>query len=149
MIEVLGDLWEAHGLGHWVAITTNGVTRKDGACVMGRGVALEAAKKFPYLPYELGDRIQKWGNHVHVFETPRILSFPVKHHWRDPADMLLIHQSALEISSDKLAGIVRYPIYLVRPGCGNGRLRWQDVRHALSEILDDRFIIVEREPPRE
>lgn len=41
------------------------------------------------------------------------------------------------------------PIYLVRPGCGNGRLRWQDVRHALSEILDDRFVIVEREPPRD
>jgi hypothetical protein len=149
MIEVSGDLWEAHALGHWVAITTNGVTRKDGSCVMGRGVALEAARKFPYLPYELGDRIRKWGNHVHVFGSLRILSFPVKHHWRDPADMLLIHQSALEISSDKLAGIVRYPNYMVRPGCGNGRLRWQDVRHALSEILDDRFVIVEREPPRD
>ena len=149
MIEVSGDLWEAHGLGHWVAITTNGVTRKDGACVMGRGVALEAARKFPYLPYELGDRIRTWGNHVHVFGTLRILSFPVKDHWRDPAEILLITRSALEISSDKLAGIVRYPIYLVRPGCGNGRLRWQDVRHALSEILDDRFIVVERELPRD
>jgi hypothetical protein len=146
VIEMAGDLWEAHDLGHWVAITTNPIINARGACVMGRGVALEAARKFPRLPFELATEIQRHGNHVHPFPKYRILSFPVKYHWRDQADMLLIHRSAIEISSDRLMGIVRHPIYMVRPGCGNGRLRWQDVRHALSEILDDRFIVVERPP---
>ena len=144
MIEVVGDLWEAHHLGHWVAITTNGVVRKDGACVMGRGVALEAAKKFPGLPYALGGQIKRWGNHVHVFRESRILSFPVKDHWRNPAEILLITRSALEISSDNLKGLVRYPIYMVRPGCRNGRLLWKDVRPALADLLDDHFIVIER-----
>jgi hypothetical protein len=33
-------------------------------------------------------------------------------------------------------------VIMPRPGCGNGRLRWQDVSKVLSDILDDRFVVV-------
>lgn len=33
-------------------------------------------------------------------------------------------------------------LILPRPGCGNGRLRWEDVRKILEPILDDRFTVV-------
>ncbi len=35
-------------------------------------------------------------------------------------------------------------VYLVRPGCGNGQLKWEDVKPLIAPILDDRFIVVER-----
>jgi hypothetical protein len=38
---------------------------------------------------------------------------------------------------------VKEAIYLPRPGCGNGRLNWEDVKKILSPILkSDRFHIV-------
>ncbi len=45
MIEEFGDIWEIPGDAR--VITTNGVVRKDGACVMGRGVALQAKMRYP------------------------------------------------------------------------------------------------------
>jgi len=36
-------------------------------------------------------------------------------------------------------------VYLVRPGCGNGRLDWRDVKKVLLARLDDRFVVVEKE----
>ncbi len=147
MLEAEGDLWDFHTIGAWVAITTNGAVRKDGCCVMGRGVAKEAARRFPWLPTQLGERIIAAGNHVHRFSHVRLFTFPVKHHWHEPADPDLIEQSARELASfvqdpGILAPVKR--VYLVRPGCGNGRLKWEDVKPLIAPLLDDRFIVVER-----
>ena len=35
-------------------------------------------------------------------------------------------------------------VYMARPGCGNGQLKWEDVKPLIAPILDDRFIVVER-----
>ena len=136
------SLGSPHGR-QWVVITTNGIVRKDGACVMGRGVALQAAQRFPDLPFVLGAAIEVDGNHVHAFRDFRVFSFPVKQHWIEPADPDLIQQSARQLwyafwkmHLDK--------VYLVRPGCGNGQLKWEDVKPLIAPILDDRFIVVER-----
>lgn len=139
MLEVQGDIWEAHALGHWIVITTNGIVRRDGACVMGRGVARDAALRFPDLPYRLGKLLTEHGNHVFSFEYPyRMFTFPVKHHWREPADPALIEQSAREIASQGITD----RLYMVRPGCGNGQLDWETVRLLIAPILDDSFIVV-------
>lgn len=149
MREITGDLWEAHGLGHWIAITTNGIVNAKGSLVMGRGVALQASQRFDWLPTHLGDRVRDAGNHVHCFSPIRLFSFPVKHHWRDQADPALIARSAKELVDfvTDLGGLKRAPesVYLVRPGCGNGRLTWGDVKPLIAPILDDRFIVVNKE----
>ena len=62
MIEKKGNIWEHHAAGGWVAIPTNGCVRRDGSAVMGAGVALQAARKFPGLAAELGQRIRAHGN---------------------------------------------------------------------------------------
>jgi hypothetical protein len=115
--------------------------------VMGRGVALQAIQRMPDLQFALGAEIRHAGNHVYAFWKYRVVSFPVKAHWREQADLELISRSARELSGLSITradgGLVR-PIYLPRAGCGNGRLRWEDVRPLLAAILDDRFIIVER-----
>ncbi len=137
MKEITGNLWTY--LASWVAITTNGVVKRDGSAVMGRGVALQAARRFPCLPYELGARIRQHGNRVFVFPHYRLYTLPVKHRYWEEADLDLIASSCRQ-----LAAMVPpdQTVYLVRPGCGAGRLAWQDVRPVIAPILDDRFFIV-------
>ena len=111
---------------------------------MGRGVAQQAALRWPGLPYILGGLIRAGGNHVQMlgtWDSWQLIALPVKHHWRDPADFILIERSL-----DELVGHVeKYglnDVALPRPGCGNGGLEWKDVRPLLLERLDDQFVIL-------
>lgn len=151
MKEVYGDIWDYHWESgkkiyikgsSWIVITTNGSVRKDGACVMGRGVAKQAALKFPMLPFELGKCLKsEFGNTVYMFMQYKILTFPVKHNWREKADLNLIEKSCKELVKEAPR---QDNIYMVRPGCGNGGLDWKDVKPVLEKYLDDRFTVVER-----
>ena len=148
MKEVHGDLWDAKA--DIIVITTNGATRKDGAAVMGRGVALQAKNRYSGIEHILGELIRQNGNHVIMItgNIPKIISFPVKHHWREKADLKLISQSAIELALlvDRLSGVAGlHTVALPRPGCGNGRLRWEDVRSIIRPILDDRFTVYNNE----
>ncbi len=145
MHELRGDIWERHEKGQWVVITTNGSVRHDGAAVMGRGVAREAAIKFPDLPITLGDCIQTRGNRVHAFSTFRLFAFPVKEEWPQRASMRLIEQSAYQLVA-LVNALKLSQVYMVRPGCGNGGLSWSSVKPLLDLILDSRFYVVEKNP---
>jgi hypothetical protein len=140
MIEEFGDIWKMHGSAR--VITTNGVVRKDGACVMGRGVALQAKERYPGIEFALGEIIRIKGNHVFTLmseEGDTFFSFPVKHHWRDRADLDLIRRSAEEIMEAKFG---RERILMPRPGCGNGGLTWEEVKPVIAPILDDDFVVI-------
>lgn len=142
------DLWS--GRADLRVITTNPITRgRDGAAVMGRGCAREATNRLPGIEYEFGRLLKEHGNRVVRFDTnwtwrdARIATFPVKLHWREEARIELIERSAHQLV--RLADKFFYKnVLLPRPGCGNGRLRWQDVRAVLEEILDDRFTVVHK-----
>lgn len=149
MQEITGNIWEKYekGLhyndGTYIVIPTNGFVRKNGTCVMGRGLALQAAKKFPELGKQLGDRIKEYGNVIFTFCNINIITFPVKHNWWENADLKLIEQSAKDLATIykyNLSGLPT-PVYLPRVGCGNGKLNWKDVKPILEKYLDDRFII--------
>lgn len=141
--EMNGNLWEFYSLGeqHIACITTNGFVKTNGECVMGRGCAREARDKFPGFAKFLGDTIKQLGNKVHLFGTPRLLSFPTKHVWWEKSDLELIKQSTQE-----LADIARAKpdniFYLPRPGCGNGQLNWADVKPAIQDLLPDNVIVI-------
>ncbi len=140
MKEVFGDLWEFDGI---VAITTNGFIKRDRTCVMGIGCAKQAAARFPELPYQLGTKISVQGNHVFYFPDFRLITFPVKHNWWEAADLDLIDRSARELLKIIEVNKINEAIYLPRPGCGNGKLKWEDVKKILSPILkSDQFHIV-------
>lgn len=155
MIEVTGDLWTfTHEKPIIRCITTNGMVKNNGTCVMGRGCAREAAKRYPSLPKMLGSHIKQHGNVVGWFfpeggpplilSCP-ILSFPVKHKWMEPADSELISLSAkkLDIFARDAAG--SDTIFLLpRPGCGNGQLKWEDVK-PLLEFLPDNVLVITNE----
>ncbi len=141
MREVTGDLWIIKADAK--VIPTNGIMRRDGAAVMGRGVALQAKQRYPKIEFALGTLLKNLGNHVYYFycETD-FLSFPVKHHWKTTADLNLIERSCQELVTRVNAQHQWKRIALPRVGCGNGGLDWKDVKPILEKYLDDRFIVV-------
>ena len=145
MQEQKGDIWSCIGDVDAVCITTNGCYTSSGA-VMGRGTARQAALRWPRLPWYLGWLLRQHGNHVYILHVVRdtaIVSLPVKHDWRERADITLIQDSLRELVT--LSNMLGWgTIVLPRPGCGAGGLTWKEVRPVVEQALDSRFIVVER-----
>jgi hypothetical protein len=141
--------------GDAICITTNGFVKKNGEAVMGAGIAKEAKGFYPELPKLLGSAIKEGGNHVAVFWgldrkmnyldglliERDIISFPVKHNWWEQADTSLIRRSCEELIYWMDEGHIESAL-LPRPGCGNGKLDWSDVKREIEPILDDRISVV-------
>lgn len=147
MVELTGDLWTMRALAR--CITTNGEVDRNGRAVMGRGCALQAAQFDPTLKTDLGTLLTERGNHTHLLrarpDKPMLFSFPVKHHWRDPADLELIERSAQELvalCNLHVFTVVEGGVLVPRPGCGAGQLAWEEVKPVLLRHLDDRFAAV-------
>ena len=143
MQEITGNIWDFHAQGSWITIPPNGSIRKDGQAIMGRGIAKEAATRYIDLPYRLADHIKMEGNTVEVFPDIKIITFPVKWEWYEIASVELIILSCWALVSKVERLNIPTPIYMVRPGCGNGKLAWEDVKPVISKYLDDRFVVVE------
>jgi len=137
--EASDDIWNYQGRAV-IAITTSGSYARTGKAVMGRGVARQAALRFPELPLQLGEFLQKEGNHVHRLAGD-IVSFPVEESaWACP-ELRLIARSAEELR--EMADREGWPLVVVpRPGCGGGGLDWREVRPLLERHFDDRFLVV-------
>ncbi|AOQ24665.1 hypothetical protein MTAT_20100 [Moorella thermoacetica] len=142
--EVCGDLWEL-ARGDVLVITTNGCINSRGECIMGRGIALQAKQRFPEVAKKLGGYIRQYGNrcfNLGRFGDYTLVSFPTKDDWRKPSSLELIIRSAGQLveMANKFEWSV---VYMPRPGCGNGRLSWQQVAPVLERILDERFYIAQ------
>jgi len=139
MLEASGDIWEHLGRAV-IAVTTSGSVTRDGKAVMGRGVACQAAQRFPGLAGVLGLLLKNAGNHVHPLGEG-IVSFPVEESaWACP-DLRLISRSARELR--ELADREGWEMVVVpRPGCGGGGLEWREVRPLLEEHFDGRFYVI-------
>ena len=151
--EFTGDLWTLP-VQYW-CITTNGFIGKNKA-VMGRGVALQAAQRYPRLPFLLNEKMKFLGNKVFIFHDLKIITVPVKpaltHDgrpgWQAKADLDLIHDSLMELVTRRVPDPwAPASIALPRPGCGAGQLSWEDVKPLCDLLLDERFIVVNFEGP--
>jgi hypothetical protein len=148
MREIKGNLWSYfERFDTIICITTNGTIKNNGEAVMGRGCAFEAATKYSFLPALLGRKLKN-GNVPYVFRIPRgqlgsnteILTFPVKHEWHQKANIDLIRLSAKHL--EKIAdSFWQFSFILPRPGCGNGGLRWEDVKSVIQFLPDNVSII--------
>lgn len=150
MILERGDMWSVFGKTDLFLITTNPIVRKDGAVVMGRGIAKEAATRFPDIPFEIGRQIESFRAHSNLYpektfpnygvcgfygeERQRIGFFMVKEHWRDMAKLDVIQRStSLVRKFTQDFGRVD----LNFPGIGNGRLRREDVLPIIEQLPDN------------
>lgn len=145
MLEEKADLWVVEA--DLRVITTNPIVNRHEQAVMGRGCAKEAKERFPGLEYLFARMLKKHGNRVMRLRAlpdgSHLATFPVKKHWREEAMPELIRRSAdqLVALADKF-GYER--VALPRPGCGNGRLRWTEVKDLLEPVLDDRFTVLSK-----
>lgn len=159
MIEKFGNLFEMIVESDAICIPTNGVVKRNGSAVMGAGVALACAKKWPStqitlgrclqsgpnIPYLIGS-VDQEGNFYEVLNSNikfcGIFSFPTKNHFKEKSDINLIKQSCqfmLKFADQlELKSIALPPV-----GCGLGGLNYEkEVKPLLSNLLDDRFVIV-------
>lgn len=150
-----GNIFELPQNGEAVCVTTNGIVKNNGDAVMGAGIALEANRYFKLAP-KLGKYIKQYGNRAFNLGMYRryscnnpnvpinftIFSFPTKHNYKDDSDITLICKSAEQL----MEMCTKFNItkcYLTPPGCGCGKLNWENiVKPWLSQILDDRFVVV-------
>jgi len=139
MLETVGDIWEYTATGV-IVITTNGSLTRDGLAVFGRGVAKQAAVRFPGLAENLGRLLAEHGNHVFDLGCG-IVSFPVEETaWSQP-DLRIIARSAgeLRLLADRSGW---EQIVVPRPGCGGGGLSWKEVKPLLETCFDHRFLVI-------
>ena len=139
MLEIVGDIWEYAATGV-IVITTNGSLTRDGRAIFGRGVARQAAHRYPGLAEKLGRLLATQGNHVFDLGDG-IVTFPVEETpWSLP-DLRIVARSAQELRT--LADVSGWQQVVVpRPGCGGGGLAWKDVCPFLTTWFDDRFIVI-------
>lgn len=160
MKEAFGDAWMWAKDADALCITTNGFIKANGDGVMGRGIAKQAKARVPGIDRLLGQHLRENGNHVGMLTSVRwssalpgdptsgiynLYAFPVKHVWDQPADMNLIERSCRELM-EIVDELHLDCVILPRPGCGNGGLKWEDVKPVIEPLLDDRITIVEYAP---
>ena len=141
------DIWQIHQkiMKSAIVIPTNGSVNVGNHAVMGKGLAADVRKRFPSFARELGYYLLDGPNVVQYFPEYHIITFPTKHEWYQPADMNLIRQSCRQLV-ELIENNNLQQVYLPRVGCGNGKLRWEQVRPLLEEEFDDvkdRIIFVE------
>lgn len=141
MILRKGNMWDAWDWADVFMITTNPIIRRDGAVVMGRGIAKEAKDLFPTLPYDFGKVLQAQTKprnvgRIGIYKHTPIFYFMVKNHWAQPAQLKIIEQSVVELN-ELLSAQPDITIALNFPGIGNGGLDRKDVLPLLNHLADN------------
>jgi hypothetical protein len=124
-------------------ITTNPIIRKDGAVVMGRGIAAQAKERYPTLPYDFADQLknlhpevdQRNVGFIGKYEETSIYWFMVKNHWKEEASLNIIRESVFQLQYGFDWRDIRVDLNF--PGIGNGRLNRQSVLPLLKELPDN------------
>jgi len=134
----LGDMWSVWEESDLFLVTTNGSLKRDGALVMGRGIAREALDRFPGLDLVLGKAIGRSGREYGLLVSPRwpaakLGAFQVKLRYWDDATPELIRLST-EMLLEWLEEHPDARVDLNFPGIGYGRLS-PDVVRPIIEVL--------------
>lgn len=138
-----GNMWTVFDEVDLFLITTNATIKRNGAVVMGRGIARQARDRFSGLDAALGRRILTvCGNQGQygLLVSPRwpqakLGAFQVKRHYSQSASLELIQHSVAAL----YAWCAAHPdaqIALNFPGIGNGRLRREDVLSIVMQLPD-------------
>jgi hypothetical protein len=142
MLECYGDMWSVFHSGNFFCITGNSFLKRNGAVVMGRGIAKVARDKKPGLDLEFGKLIAKDYGHLGVYGgvclnyRPRLYLFQVKRHFKAPADLDLIRNS-VNVLSGYAELYSNLTFHLNYPGIGNGWLDKADVAPLLEPLPDN------------
>jgi len=158
MIEVHENLFDITPTTDALVCTINRTLKRDGTLVMGKGVAKQFAAYWPHLPRAWGSRVNHAKIVADILPSIRLaaegvkqidtldrkpligIGLPTKVDWRNLSIPKLIVESC-EITVGLVEVFGLKEIRMPPLGCGNGGLRWADVKPLLTDILDDRFVI--------
>lgn len=131
-----GNMYNDTGIDTY-CVTTNAILNKSGHLVMGKGVALDAAKRHPILPFVWGKYLKEhslvgkpyplliWEDHI---------AFQTKLHWRDSSPLDLVISSIKSLADYAHKNPDKH-IALPFPGVNNGGLSPNMVYPHLVEHL--------------
>ncbi len=171
MYIVTGDAFKVFNEYDAFCIPTNGYLKDNGHNVMGAGIAKIANEKWS-LASKLGYYLKLTDADIPYvldrIDNTYILNFPVKPVYRQATeDNIVGHMKGKFKLGDYVPGwackaeiqIIKRSIYclqqmvdfygwnkilLPKPGCGNGGLKWDEVKLAIQSILDNRFFIIDK-----
>jgi len=160
------NIWDDRFDDHLRVIPINLGWRTDGCNVMGRGVARQAAERYPDLAAWLGERCrnmdrlgqtheQPYDIWVPVHDEAKLLFFPTKPldkiqphlSWKQRADLALVAASLRALTSEVMqtrlrsARLERCDVVMPLVGCGNGGLDIDDVVPLLKTVTEKRFTL--------
>jgi hypothetical protein len=132
-------------------IPTNIGWKKDGLNVMGRGLARQAAQRFPDLAREYGNTCRQMvevdGSDRFLATHEALILAPVKPlaanpalSWRQPASVDLIRWTAEELA--RLNVWYKWAVAVPLLGCGNGQLDPKVIYPIMADRLNDAFTLV-------
>lgn len=124
-------------------VTTNAIVNNKGHLVMGKGVALEASKKRPVLPYAWGTYLREHnlvGKGYPLLRCLDHIAFQTKLHWRDPSPLELVVTSIKNLAEYAHKNPDKH-IALPYPGINNGGLSPKVVHPHLLEHLPDNVTV--------
>lgn len=147
------DLWKTLEVDPqaWGVIPTNREVYTNrgsltGAAIMGRGLAKDAALRYPELPYLYGNYLRTPAPKeaevlvrlVYCYGAGRLILLPTKHRYSEPASVALIEEglSELVVLAQEAVemGAGMSTIWFPRIGCGLGGLSWRLVRRSLDNF---------------
>jgi O-acetyl-ADP-ribose deacetylase (regulator of RNase III) len=138
IIDVKGNLLESPAVALVNTVNTVGV--------MGKGIALQFKKAFPYNfevyrqackngELEIGKILAVVDRNL-FYGDKLILNLPTKTHWRLPSEYIYIENGLVALRDYMLIHRVE-SIALPALGCGNGGLDWQKVKAMMEDALGD------------
>lgn len=136
-----GNMWDVYDEADLFLITTNSFIKRNGALVMGAGIAREARDRFPGLDLALGRKIKHLGKYGLIvsekWPDKKLGAFQVKYHFKDSASLELIEYSCNDLITFITQNTLRFgTVHLNYPGIGNGKLTEDDVYPIVRKLPD-------------
>lgn len=115
--------------------------------VMGKGLALEFKRRYPYMFKEYKEKCLKGEikpGLLHIYRTDKkvIINFPTKKHWENKSRMEYIEKGLLYLKKNYKAWELK-SIAFPQLGCDLGGLDWSKVKVLMEEYLNAFDISIE------
>ncbi len=135
----IGDMWTAWAKTDHFIFTGNSFVKRNGALVMGRGIARTVRDKWLGVDMELGSAVNQAKDddgYYGVILGRKLGVFQVKYFWGHDAEIDLIAASARALSEIAVSKPhERFDMNF--PGIGNGKLDYETVLPVLGVMPDN------------
>lgn len=136
MKHEIGNMWSCWDKTDHFIFTGNSFLKRNGALVMGRGMAKEVRDKFPGIDISIGNAIEHHLGTYCLILGSKVGVFQVKYNFTDEASLELIEYAAKKLAREASKSTHKR-FDLNYPGIGNGRLLKADIEPLLKPLPDN------------